>query len=82
MIAAFTAASFYKLLGILLLSPLWWPVAKALWRDAEDALRDEGGVFGRTPTAREVAELEQRYGQYESPLISVLRDSPEARRRR
>jgi hypothetical protein len=83
MLAILTMGGVYKLIGILLLSPLWVPVARALWRDAEDALREEGGVFGRPPTARELARLEERFGKYETPLVNVLReDAAVARERR
>ncbi len=67
-----------KLTFIAFLSPLWWPVAKALWRDAQDALREEGGIFGRVPTVRELARLEAERGHFESPLVSILRDDARA----
>ena len=46
--------------GILFLSsPIWLPFVKALWRALNDALRDEGGILGNTPTAAELRALER-----------------------
>jgi hypothetical protein len=59
-----------KFLIILLLSPLWWPVAKALYLDVEAALWREGGLFGRPPTGERLRELERKYQDYEPPLVS------------
>ena len=55
---------------LLALYPVWWPVLKALYQDFQGALWEEGGLFGREPTPREHAELEERYGGYRSPLRS------------
>lgn len=37
--------------------PIWWPFLRTLWRDFNAALRDEGGLFGRAPTGREVERI-------------------------
>lgn len=63
-----------KLFAILLLAPLWWPVLKVLYQDFEAALWREGGLFGREPTGEKLKELEQRYAEYEDPLISVPKE--------
>jgi len=38
-------------------APIWWPFLRTLWRDFNDALREEGGLFGRPPTDRELERL-------------------------
>jgi len=44
--------------GIIFLStPIWLPFAKALWRELNDSLRDEGGIFGAAPSAKELAKI-------------------------
>ncbi|QDU67309.1 hypothetical protein [Engelhardtia mirabilis] len=60
-----------KILAIVLLSPLWLPVLKTLYQDVEAALWREGGLFGREPTGERLRELEQKYAEYEDPLVSV-----------
>lgn len=37
--------------------PIGWPFVKTLWMDFNSALREEGGLFGRKPSAREVEEI-------------------------
>jgi hypothetical protein len=63
---------------LLLASPIWWPFVKALWRALNDALRDEGGVFGHAPTAAEMQSLEREYGAHVSPLINVTWEEHES----
>jgi hypothetical protein len=63
-------------------APLWWPFLRTLWRDFNDSLAEEGGVFGRTPSPREREEIRQRTAQRPDPLISepwARRDEPRAR---
>lgn len=51
-------------------APIWWPVAKMLWRDFNGALREEGGLLGSQPSPREVdAILAEKKGQPET-LVS------------
>ena len=58
-----------RLLVMLLTTPLWWPVMKALWEEINWMLRDEGGVFGPIPSARERAELLEGPTAAEDPLV-------------
>ncbi len=62
--------TFVKIVILLVLYPVWWPVLKALYNDFQGALWEEGGLFGREPSERELAELKDRYGGYRSPLRS------------
>jgi len=64
-----TEDGFFKLIAILLLSPMWMPVLKALYTDFQGALWEEGGLFGRPPGRRDLEKLRERYGAYESPLV-------------
>jgi hypothetical protein len=54
---------------LLLLSPLWWPVAKAMWMEIKVALAPEGGLFGTPPTPSEMERLLEEIGG-EDPLGS------------
>lgn len=73
--------TFIKLLILLALAPYWWPVLKALYADFQGALADEGGLFGSDPTPRQLAELREKYRDYESPLINESYEEALARRR-
>jgi len=55
---------------VALSAPFWLPFMKALLREFNDALRDEGGLLGRAPTKSELAALDDRHGKFESPLLS------------
>lgn len=44
-------------------APVWWPFLRTLWRDFNDALREEGGLFGRRPSARELERIQQERSQ-------------------
>ena len=60
--------------ALLITAPLWWPVVKALWKEANKALRRDGGILGHVPDARELREIE-REERYEEPsMVSVPRD--------
>ncbi len=58
----------WKLAVIAILAPLWGPVLKALYADFDGALREEGGLFGRTPTPDELETLRLEGKLYQSPL--------------
>jgi hypothetical protein len=73
--------TFIKLLILLALAPYWWPVLKALYADFQGALADEGGLFGSDPSPRQLAELREKYRDYESPLINESYEEAMARRR-
>lgn len=70
-----TEDGFFKLLAILLLSPLWVPVLKALYTDFQGALWEDGGLFGRPPGRKDLEKLRERYGDYESPLVNELHET-------
>jgi hypothetical protein len=60
-------------------APLWWPFLRTLWRDFDDALAEEGGVFGRAPGPRELERIRARAAERPDPLISepwARRDEP------
>jgi hypothetical protein len=38
-------------------APIWWPFLRTLWSDFNAALREEGGLFGRAPTPRELDRI-------------------------
>jgi hypothetical protein len=73
--------TFIKLLILLALAPYWWPVLKALYADFQGALADEGGLFGSDPSPRQLAELREKYRDYESPLVNESYAEALARRR-
>lgn len=73
--------TFIKLVILLILAPYWWPVLKALYADFQGALADEGGLFGADPTPRQLAELREKYRDYESPLVNESFEEALAKRR-
>jgi hypothetical protein len=56
---------------IALSAPVWLPFARALWREFNDALRDEGGLLGEAPSAAELAAIERERGRFQSGLVSI-----------
>ncbi len=74
-LAFITATGAIQLLFIVLLLPLWWPIARAFWQDAQDTLREEGGLLGDTPNAKELERIRQEYGVYRSPLTSEPKEA-------
>ena len=65
---------------VILTAPIWMPFAKALWQELNRALRDEGGMFGRVPSPRELERIEDADALLEDPLISEPRFGPNDRR--
>jgi hypothetical protein len=63
--------SILKYTLLLLAAPLWWPVVKALWIEVNRMLADDGGVFGRLPSA---ADREQVRLQKEALGESLVSD--------
>ncbi len=51
--------------------PLWGPFAKAMWKEFNDALRDEGGLFGAPPTPEQLRAIERERGRFRSGMVSV-----------
>jgi hypothetical protein len=63
-------------------APLWWPFLRTLWRDFDDSLAEEGGVFGRTPGPRELERIRARQAGRPDPLVSepwARREQPSAK---
>jgi hypothetical protein len=58
----------YVLVGITF--PFWMPFFRALYAELNDALAEEGGLFGRTPTAREIQIIARDPNRSRSPLVS------------
>ncbi len=56
-----------KLLLVLITAPAWWPFLRAVWEEFNEAMADEGGLFGRIPSAHELVDIErERQGKQES----------------
>lgn len=60
-----------KLLVIAILTPAWLPVLKELYREVNEALAEEGGVFGKAPTEVEAKQIERKKRIQRTSLISV-----------
>ena len=70
-----------RLLVLLVTTPLWWPVMRALWDEVNWMLRDEGGVFGPIPAERERRRLLEPLSKTEDPLIEEPILTPQQRAR-
>ena len=68
-----------RLLILLVTTPLWWPVMRALWDEVNWMLRDEGGVFGPIPPERERERLLRPVPKAEDPLVEEPIITPEQR---
>ena len=75
-----TEAFKYTLLA--LTSPFWWPFVRELWRELNDILAEEGGLFGRKPTDKELAELRRERAAKEAALVNELREHSKGARGR
>jgi hypothetical protein len=51
-------------------APIWWPFLRTLWRDFDETLAEEGGVFGRPPGPKELERIRARKRGQPDPLIS------------
>jgi len=60
---------------LVLATPLWWPFAKSLWKSLNDALREEGGLLGRTPTEEQLREM-QANDPLSDSMMSEERNTP------
>jgi hypothetical protein len=67
-----TEAFKYTLLAVT--SPFWWPFVRELWREFNDILAEEGGLFGRQPTEKEIAEIRKARAEREAALVNELRE--------
>jgi len=59
-----------KGLLVLVTSPLWYPLVKAVWEEFNEAMAEEGGLFGRHPTARELEDVRRERASRPDPLVS------------
>lgn len=59
---------------LVLAAPLWWPFFKALWKEFNDILVEEGGLLGRTPDEDELRAIQREKARRESALVRELRD--------
>ena len=59
-------------------APIWWPFLRTVWRDIDEALADEGGVFGRAPAGRELEQIQKRKAARPDPLHSEPWARPDA----
>ncbi len=73
---------FIKIVFLLVISPVWFPVAKAFWKEANLTLYEEGGIFGRIPTQSELERQRSAAGWRPDPLVhEPWGTGPGARRR-
>ncbi|HIG12029.1 MAG: hypothetical protein ABGY71_09365 [bacterium] len=70
----------FKILVIFLATPLWWPIAKALWEELNEGLADDGGLLGRVPSVHEQAKIEERQLREEDRLVHETWLTPDERR--
>ncbi|MCB9915437.1 MAG: hypothetical protein H6828_09850 [Planctomycetes bacterium] len=62
-------AFFLKGFLVLASAPFWWPFLKAVWQELNESMEDEGGLFGRPPTQKELQVLERERQGREDPLV-------------
>jgi hypothetical protein len=55
---------------LIALLPIGWPFVKALWKDFNGALREEGGLFGSQPSPREVQQILEAKKREPETLVS------------
>jgi hypothetical protein len=59
------ARTWIQLLALLVTAPFWWPIARVLWAELQEALAPEGGLFGLRPR-RAVARRPRGLDPFES----------------
>ncbi len=59
-----------KGLLVLVTAPLWYPLVKAVWEEFNEAMAEEGGLFGRQPTARELEDVRRARATRPDPLVN------------
>jgi hypothetical protein len=69
----------FKYFLLLCTAPLWFPFVKAVFKELNDALVAEGGLFGRPPTDAELRALRRDPNLSPSPLINRERDPDDPR---
>ena len=63
-----------RYLILLVTSPLWWPFLRELYKEMDNALREDGGLLGRR------TEPSKSDSAYTSPLVSTPFRDPAAER--
>lgn len=58
---------------VIILAPFWIPFIRELWREFNEMLAEEGGLFGRTLTEEEVAEIRARQAEREASMVTELK---------
>ena len=68
---------------LVLAAPVWLPFVKALWKEFNEILVEEGGLLGRAPDEDELRAIRRERARRESALVRELRDAKafEPRRR-
>jgi hypothetical protein len=69
----------FKAFLVLVTAPAWWPFLKAVWEEFNEAMADEGGIFGRAPSPLELGEIRERQLDAEDPLVHEPWPSADAR---
>ncbi|MFT7670745.1 MAG: hypothetical protein ACI8X5_003456 [Planctomycetota bacterium] len=54
---------------LLVTSPAWVPFLRALWKEANESMADEGGLLGRDPTAKELEEIREKMRKRPDPMV-------------
>lgn len=58
-----------KALLVILTAPAWYPFLKAVWEEFNQAMAEDGGLFGRLPTPRELEQIEREKLGKPDPLV-------------
>lgn len=61
-------------------APIWIPFLRILWQDFNQALREDGGLFGATPTPRELEAIRREKLTQPDTLVSEPWVKPGERR--
>ena len=69
--------SWLKLLFLLVMTPIWFPIVRVMWREVNEVLAPEGGLYANKPT-REI----RRRAPGEDPFINIPLASHRTQRRR
>jgi hypothetical protein len=70
-----------RYLIVILAAPIWVPFVLTLWRDFNAALRREGGLLGRSPSALELQRMDAQGEPEISRLVSEPIVRPEDQRK-
>ena len=65
-------ATAFKLTVLLVCAPAWIPVLKELWKEVNESLAEDGGVFGETPDEQTARSIGRARVRDERSLVSVL----------